>query len=107
MAKKLEQKPKGEGIPTTAKVSSAHRLSWGRWGGSRLGKSLDPPMPEGAAGRAAGRRVAVSQATAPASTPRGYSGYRGILGAERHTCPDLGNRLQSPSFPPQAGVPTI
>lgn len=32
MAKKLEQKPKGEGIPTTAKVSAAHGLSWGSMG---------------------------------------------------------------------------
>lgn len=35
MAKKLEQKPKGEGIPTTAKVSRPH--------GAGLGQDGDRP----------------------------------------------------------------
>lgn len=84
MVKKLEQKPKGEGIPTTAKASTAHGLSRGGTGRASTRQRHLPPPHEGA-----------------------VSGYRGILGAERHTCPDLGPRLQSPRFPPQAGVPTI
>ena len=40
VAKKLEQKPKGEGIPTTAKVSP----SWGALSGVARGGASESPL---------------------------------------------------------------
>lgn len=76
VAKKLEQKPKGEGIPTTAKVL------WAR-GGAGPWRSV-PGVWVGA------RRVGLSQVTVPLPPPGrvcGHDSSRGTLWAPRHRAP--------------------
>lgn len=80
VAKKLEQKPKGEGIPTTAKVRWARGGAWAGWG---RGHGV-PGVWVGA------RRAGLSQVTVPLPPPGRVCGHdfsRGTLWAPRHRAP--------------------
>lgn len=69
VAKKLEQKPKGEGIPTTAKVRSAGGVSGGggRGGGSQPGECASPTPSGRVGGHGSSRGILCAEAQGPPS----------------------------------------